>query len=146
MAVKYKPEGHHTITSYLVVKDAAGLIEFIKQAFDGVELSRTELPDGQIMHAEVRIGDSPLMIGGSNEKFPPFPGMLHLYIEDSDAFYRRALQAGAISLREPEDQFYGDRISGVADPFGNQWWLATHIEDVSPEEMQRRMEAMGQQS
>jgi uncharacterized glyoxalase superfamily protein PhnB len=99
-------------------------------------------PDGSIMHAEVRIGDSVVMLADAAPKDSTFPAMIHLYIEDTDAAYRRALDAGAISLREPADQFYGDRSGGVKDRFGNHWWLATHIEDVSPEELQRRAEAL----
>jgi PhnB protein len=122
----------------LVVQDVAALIAFLQQAFDAREMVRMRSPDGSIMHAEVRIGDSVVMMGGAGENNPPMPAMLHLYLEDADDAYRRALEAGATSLREPEDQFYGDRTAGVQDDFGNQWWLATHIEDVTAEEMQRR--------
>jgi len=144
MAVKPIPDGYHTVTPYLVLRDAAGLIEFLQQAFDAEEIERMQAPDGGITHAEVRIGDSVIMMGDANESVPPMPAMIHLYLEDSDAAYQRALEAGATSLREPEDQFYGDRTGGVQDAFGNQWWLATHIEDVSPEEMRRRAEAQAQ--
>lgn len=145
MTVKPVPDGYHTVTPYLVVRDPAGLIEFLQGVFDASEIERTELPDGRIMHAEVRIGDSVVMMGGANEEYPPMPAMLHLYLEDTDAAYRRALEAGATSLREPEDQFYGDRTAGFRDEYGNQWWLATRIEDLSSEEIQRRAEAQARQ-
>lgn len=138
MPVKPIPEGYHTVTPYLVVQGAAQLIDFLKQAFDAEEILRMTQPDGTIMHAEVKIGNSRVMMAEAQGEFTPMPAMLHLYVEDMDAVYRRALQAGATSLREPEDQFYGDRIGGVRDSFGNQWWIATHIEDVSAEEMARR--------
>jgi uncharacterized glyoxalase superfamily protein PhnB len=138
MTVKPIPAGYHTVTPYLVVKEAAQLIDFLKQVFAAEEIARMAQPDGTIMHAEVKIGDSRVMIGGASGDIKPFPAMLHLYLEDMDTVYQRALKAGATSIREPENQFYGDRIGGVQDPFGNQWWLATHIEDVSDEEMARR--------
>ena len=146
MTVKPVPDGYHTVTPYLVVQDVASLIDFLEQAFNAGEMVRMRSPGGSIMHAEVRIGNSMVMMGEAGENNPPMPAMLHLYLEDADAAYRRALEAGATSLREPEDQFYGDRTAGVKDDFGNQWWLATHIEDVTPEEMQRRAEARGQQA
>jgi uncharacterized glyoxalase superfamily protein PhnB len=140
------PEGYHTITPYLVVRNAGGLIDFLKQVFDAEETERMQRPDGSLMHAEVRIGDSVVMMSEATGENAPLPAMLHVYLEDTDAAYRRALAAGATSLREPADQFYGDRTAGVQDAFGNQWWMATHIEDVSPEEMQRRAKAQaGQQ-
>ena len=145
MAVKPIPAGYHTVTPYLVVPGAAQLIDFMKQALGAEELSRMDRPDGTVMHAEVKIGDSRVMLGEAGGEVDPMPAMLHLYVEDADAVYQRALQAGATSLREPEDQFYGDRLGGVKDAFGNQWWLATHIEDVSPEEMARRAAAQAKQ-
>ena len=137
MSVKFKPDGLHTVTPYLVVRDVAGLVQFMEQAFGAEETDRTQLPDGRIMHAQVTIGDSVIMMGEASENNPAMPAMLHLYVKDADAVYRQVLAAGATSLREPQDEFYGDRGAGVADAFGNQWWLATHIEDVSPEEMQQ---------
>jgi PhnB protein len=145
MTVKPIPDGYHTVTPYLVVRDPASLIEFLRQVFNATEIERTELPDGRIMHAEVRIGDSVVMMGGANEDYPPMPAMLHLYLDDTDAVYQRSLEAGATSLREPEDQFYGDRTAGFQDEFGNQWWLATRIEDLSSEEIQRRAEVQARQ-
>jgi uncharacterized glyoxalase superfamily protein PhnB len=124
------PEGHHTVTPYLVISGVAKLIEFVKQAFGATEVFVSRRPDGTIMHAEVKIGDSIVMMGEGGEGAKHFPGMLHLYMEDVDAVYRRAIQAGAKSVREPADQPYGDRTGGVEDAFGNQWWIATHIADV----------------
>jgi uncharacterized glyoxalase superfamily protein PhnB len=126
--VKAVPEGYHTVCPYIVVAGVAQLIDFAKQAFDAKEVHVSKRPDGTIMHAEVKIGDSIVMMGESPEK--KFPAMLHLYVEDVDAVYQRALAAGAKSMREPADQPYGDRSGGVEDAFGNQWWLATHIADV----------------
>ncbi len=135
------PEGYHTVTPYLVVPGLAQVIEFLKQAFGAAEIGRFAQPDGRIMHAEVRIGDSVVMMGEPHGDIEARPAVLHLYVEDVDASYRRALDAGAHSLREPADQFYGDRSAGVQDPAGNQYWLATHVEDVSVEEMKRRSDA-----
>jgi PhnB protein len=145
MAVKPIPEGHHTVTPYLVVPKAVQLIDFMKQAFAAEEIQRFTLPDGSIMHAEVRIGDSRVMLGEAGGEYAPMPAMLHLYVEDVDAVYQQALQAGAASLREPADQPDGDRRGGVKDQSGNQWWIATHIEDVSPEELAKREEAQRKQ-
>jgi PhnB protein len=143
--VKFIPDGYHTVTPYLIVSRVSSLIDFLKQVFDAEERERIQMPDGRIMHAEVRIGDSVVMMGEAADSQAAMPAMLHIYLEDADAAYRRALAAGATSLREPEDQFYGDRTAGVQDAFGNQWWLATHIEDVSAEEMQRRAKAQAPQ-
>jgi uncharacterized glyoxalase superfamily protein PhnB len=123
------------------VSDATKLIDFLKQAFDAELLFKMDGPGGRIMHAEMTIGDSRIMLG------QPAPGqetqaMIHLYVPDTDATYKRALAAGGTSVREPADQFYGDRSGGVRDMFGNQWHIATHVEDVTPEEMDRRMAAM----
>jgi PhnB protein len=128
------------------VQGVAKLIEFLKQAFDAQEIHRPMLrPDGTIMHAEVRIGDSVVMMGEPMGERMPMPGSLYLYVHDTDAVYHRALQAGATSLMEPADQFYGDRTAGVQDLVGNHWWIAIHKEDVSPEELARRGEAFMQE-
>lgn len=134
------PEGYHTVTPYLLVEDAAGLIPFLELAFGATLLGRHDSPDGRLMHASLQIGDSKVMMGQAAEQWPAMPAMLHLYVEDVDAVYRQAVEAGARSIREPEDQFYGDRSGGVIDPAGNQWWITTHIEDVSDEEIARRHE------
>lgn len=141
MAVKPIPEGFHTVTPYLIVDDADGVISFLREAFGAEEQYRMNGPDGGVWHAQVKLGDSQVMLGSASEQFPAHPAVLHLYVEDVDTTYRRALAAGATSIMEPEDQFYGDRQSGVKDLAGNQWWIATHIEDVPPEELARRAEA-----
>ena len=140
MAVEPIPKGYHTVTPYLAVDGADKLLEFVKQAFGAEEISKMPTPDGKIGHAEVRIGDSIVMLADASttDQGAAMPGMIHLYVEDADKTYQRALEAGAKSLREPTDQFYGDRTSGVKDPVGNHWWIATHIEDVPPEEMAKR--------
>jgi uncharacterized glyoxalase superfamily protein PhnB len=141
MAIHHIPTGHSTVSPYLIVQSPAEVIELMTKVFDAQELSRHLTPDGRVMHAEVRIGDTVIMLGGSNEEWQPMPCMVHVYVPDVDAAYRRALQAGATSLQEPTDQFYGDRSAGVRDASGNRWWIATHTEDVSPEEMQRRAQS-----
>lgn len=141
MAVKPIPDGYRTVTPYLTVQGAAKLIDFLKQTFEAVETELLPRPDGMIGHAEVRIGDSMIMLSDATPEFVPMPARIHVYVKDVDVVYRRALQAGGISLREPEDQFYGDRSAGVRDACGNQWWIATHKEDVPPEELKKRAEA-----
>lgn len=142
MAVQPIPEGYSRVTPYLVVPGVGRLIDFMKKAFDAEEVFRMPGPGGKIVHAEVRIGDSRVMMGEPPGEFEPIPACLHLYVENTDAVYRRALAAGATSVREPADQFYGDRNAGVKDPSGNSWWITTHVEDVPPEEMARRHAAM----
>ncbi len=145
MAVKPIPEGLHTVTPYLVVSGVAKLIDFLEQAFDAKEMYRSTRPDGTIMHAQVKIGDSQVMMAEPKGEFPAMPASLYVYVPDTDAVYKRALAAGAVSIMEPADMFYGDRNGGVKDLAGNQWWIATHIEDVPPDELERRaQEAMKQ--
>ncbi len=141
MGVQPKPEGYHNVNAYLVVPGAADLIEFLQHPFDGEVKERMENPDGRVAHAEVRIGDSIVMMGEPTEKTETQPAHLYVYVNDTDETYDRALKGGAVSLMEPKDQFYGDRTAGVKDAFGNVWWLATHVEDVPPEEMRKRAEA-----
>ncbi len=138
MAAKPIPDGYHAVTPYLLAADAARLIEFLKAAFDARETHRMAGPDGRVMHAEVRIGDSTIMTGQAGGPRPVVNCMLYHYVTDADSVYRRAIQAGGVSIQEPADQFYGDRVAAVRDPEGNQWWIATHKEDLSEEEMQRR--------
>jgi len=144
-SVKPIPDGYHSVTPYLVVPGVAKLIEFLKEVFQAKEIERFAAPDGTIMHAEVRIGDSVVMMGEPPRNGQPWqkpmPATVHVYVNDVDAAYQRAIQLGAISLREPADQFYGDRSGGVQDASGNQWWISTHIEDVSPEELRKRAQA-----
>lgn len=137
--VKPVPDGYRTVTPYLAVRDAAGLVEFLREAF-GAE-SRGDMltmPDGTIGHAELEIGDSVVMVGEAPED--PARAMLHLYVEDCEAVYEQALRAGAESVSEPTDHFYGDRSGGVRDAWGNQWYVSTRIEDVPPDDMRRRAE------
>jgi len=142
MSVKPIPEGYHTVTSFLTVRGAVELIEFLKMAFNAREKERIMMPNGALAHAEVIIGDSTIMLGEPmGGDCVPMPGAFYLYLEDMDAVYKRALEAGATSTMEPADQFWGDRLAAVKDRFGNIWNLATHVEDVSAEEMQRRMAA-----
>jgi len=144
MAVKPIPDGFHSVTPFLTVPGVAKLLDFLKQAFEAQELHRMPRPDGTIMHAEVRIGDSLVMMGEPMGSSQPMFGSLYLYVHDVDAVYQRALQAGATSTSEPADQFYGDRSAGIKDPVGNQWWIATHKEDVPLEEIARRAKAFMQ--
>lgn len=145
-AVKPVPEGYHAVTPYLAVHGAAKLLEFLKRAFDATEIERMNGPDGAIQHAEVRIADSVVMMGEARAPRKPMPAMLYLYVKDADAMYKRALEAGATSVMEVTNQFYGDRSGAVQDPAGNEWWIATHVEDVSREEMARRArEALAKQ-
>jgi PhnB protein len=153
MAVKPIPE-RNSVTPYLTIKDAAKAIEFYKRVFGATETIRLAEPSGRIGHAEITIGGSPIMISdeypemgflGPQPGGPRPPVMIHVYVNDVDTVYKRSLEAGAISLREPEDQFYGDRDAQIKDPFGHAWDLSTHKEDVSPEEMKRRFEAMMKQ-
>ena len=145
MAVKPIPEGYHTVTPHIRVQGTAKLIDFLKQAFDAKEIHRLAGPHGTVMHAECRIGDSMVMLGEPMGEWKPMPASIALYVPDADVVYTRALQAGATSLKEPSNQFYGDRSSGVKDPFGNHWWIHTHIEDVPPEELSKRAEAFMKQ-
>jgi PhnB protein len=132
------PKGYHSVTPFLAIKDVAQLIDFAKRAFGATELSRFEKPDGSIMHAEIKIGDSIIMVGDVSPGQPPSRATLYLYVEDADAVYQQALKAGATSVQKPTDQFYGDHTGGVTDPGGNQWWIATHVEDVPMDELKKR--------
>ena len=121
------PEGYHSVMPYLVVAGVGNLIEFLTRVFGATEKMRMPRPDGSIGHAEVQLGDSVIMMGEPQGDSGSMPGMIHLYLADVDAVYRRALAAGATSLREPADQPYGDRMAGVKDGFGNQWRIAAPI-------------------
>jgi PhnB protein len=146
MAVKPIPEGYHTVTPYLVARGAAQTVEFMKKAFGAEHVFEPMIrPDGMIMHAELKIGDSRVMIADATEQHPAMQCMLHLYVPDVDAVYQRAVAAGGTSVTEPADQFYGDRSGGVKDPSGNYWYIATHKEDVAPAELKNRAEALFKQ-
>jgi PhnB protein len=136
--VKAIPEGFHTVTPFLVPQDAPKFISFLEKAFGGDLTYIMKHGSGQVMHATVKVGDSLLMITDATDALKPKPTMLYLYVEDVDAAYKKAVKAGAISKREPLDEFYGDRSGCVEDPWGNTWWIATHVENVDEEEMTRR--------
>ncbi len=138
MAAKPVPDGFHTVTPYLVTTGVPRLIDFLRDAFGAVELHRSLDPTGRVMHAVVRIGDSMVMMGEEKEGFPAVAASLYVYVPDTDALWRSAVAAGGVSIMEPADQFYGDRNAGVLDPSGNKWWIGTHIEDMSTEELERR--------
>ena len=147
------PEGYHSVTPYLIVKGAARALEFYTKAFNAQELYRLEGPGGSIGHAEFQIGNSRVMIADefpdmnarSPEALGGSPVGLCIYTEDVDALFKQALAAGAKQERPVVDQFYGDRSGTVVDPFGHKWTIATHKEDLSPEEMNRRMAEMMKQ-
>lgn len=149
MAVKPIPDGYHSVTPYLIVGDGVRAIEFYKQAFGATELFRMDAPGNKIGHAEIKIGDSPVMLsdespawgGKSPETLGGTPVHLMIYVEDVDTVFNRALAAGGKETKALQDQFYGDRSGTLTDPFGHSWTVATHKEDVAPEEMQRRAAA-----
>ena len=140
-SVQAIPDGSHTVTPYLVVEGIPKLLDFLKQAFGAQERFRMARPDGGVMHADVKIGDSIVMMGEAMGEWKPKPCSLYLYVEDVDAVYQRAIDAGGTKVREPSNQFYGDRTGGVIDPCGNYWGIATHVEDVSHEEKTKRFAA-----
>jgi PhnB protein len=143
------PEGYHTVTPYLYVRGATAAIDFYRNVFGAAEIVRMAGPDGRIMHAEMKIGDSVVMLGDENlqvgmlspQTVGGFSTGLHVYVENSDAVVKKMVDSGAKVLRPIKNQFYGDRSASVLDPFGHMWSVATHIEDVSPEEMKKRMTA-----
>jgi len=145
MAVKPIPEGYHTVTPYLIARGAQKTMDFLKNAFGAEVLFEMKRPDGMIGHAELKIGDSRVMIADAHEKAQPNQLCLYLYVPNADATYQRAVTAGATSTMEMTDQFYGDRSGSVKDPAGNTWFIATHKEDVSPQELKKRAEAMYKQ-
>jgi PhnB protein len=141
MAAKPIPEGYHTVTPYLTVHDAAKVVDFLKQAF-GAEPTHEPIkrPDGKIMHVEVKIGDSRVMLAEESEMAKATSSSLYLYFANVDNMYRQAVKAGGKTIMEPTDMFYGDRCGGVKDPSGNSWMIATHKEDVAPQELAKRAE------
>jgi PhnB protein len=147
--VRAIPEGHHTVTPYLIVGDAAGALAFYKKAFGAEELMRVAAPRGKIGHAELRIGDSVIMLADEYpdmnargpHAFGGSPVSIHLYVEDVDAVAGQAIAAGATVVRPVQDQFYGDRSGSFTDPFGHSWHVATHKEDLTPEELDKRVKA-----
>ena len=144
------PAGHNTASPYLAIKNGVKALEFYRKAFGATEIYKLILPDDRLGHAEIRLGDSVIML---SDEFPEFgrkapetlggsPVSIHLYVEDVDAFFKRALAAGAKKRKPVKDQFYDDRSGQLEDPFGHLWWVATHKEDVAPEEMQKCVQAM----
>jgi uncharacterized glyoxalase superfamily protein PhnB len=146
MAAKPVPEGYHTITPYLTVHDARKVVDFLQHAF-GAETTYQPVkrPDGKIMHVELKIGDSRVMLGEESETAKASSSSLYLYFANVDEMYRKAVAAGGASFMEPMDLFYGDRCAGVKDPSGNSWMIATHKEDLSPDEMKRRADSFYKQ-
>lgn len=148
--VKPIPEGYHSVTPYLTISGAAQAIEFYKKAFGATELMRMPAPGGKIGHAELKIGDSVIMLADespecgnrSPQSLGGTPVSILIYVEDVDAVFKRAVAAGAKVVREVADQFYGDRSGGITDPFGHGWYIHTHIEDVTPQEIEKRLSAM----
>jgi uncharacterized glyoxalase superfamily protein PhnB len=138
MGAKPIRDGFHTVTPYLFADRSALLIKFLSDAFAASVTNRKDRPDGAVMHAEMRIGDSMVMVGEASPDIGPMPTSIYLYVPDCDAVYQQALAAGGISVLEVMNFPSGERYGGVKDPFGNVWWVATHVEDVSPEEEERR--------
>lgn len=147
--VESRPQGYHTVTPYMAVRDCVAAIDFYRRAFGAEKTMQLDMPDGKVAHAEIRIGDSTLMMSEENEAWGNrspqtlggSPMFLMIYVPDVDAAFKKAVAAGATEVRAVQDQFYGDRSGTLKDPFGFQWTLSTHIEDVSQEEAQLRMEA-----
>jgi PhnB protein len=148
--IKPIPDGYHTATPYLIITNAAQAIEFYKEAFGATELMRLATPDGKLMHAEIRIGDSPIMLCDecpdwnalSSQTIGGTTISIMLYVDDVDAVVNRAVAAGASVLMPVEDQFWGDRMGTLVDPYGHKWSIATHTEYVSPEEIDKRAKAL----
>jgi len=138
MPVKPIPDGYPAVIPYLMVRDAARFIEFLSTVFAARVTEQLKRPDGKIGHTEVRVGDSMIMLSEEADGHPATPVMLHFYVEDVDAVFDRAVRAGGTVVAKPEKQFYGDRSGGVKEPRGNTIWIATHVEDVAPDELKRR--------
>lgn len=139
MTVKPIPDGYHAVTPYITARGTAEVVDFLIKAFGAKQVHEpTKWANGKIMHVELTIGDSPVMIAEETETIPATPVTLYLYVPDVDAVYRQAVKAGGKSIMEPMDMFYGDRCAGVKDASGNSWMIATHIEDIAPKELQKR--------
>jgi len=138
MSLQPIPEGYHSVTPWIIVRGTAQLLDYLKKAFNAVELARIHNEDGSIGHAEVRIGDSVVMLFDAKEAWGPTPSFFRLYVEDGDAVYQRALEAGGTPVTEMTDLFFGDRVGRVRDPAGNIWWIQTRKEALDHAEMARR--------
>jgi len=153
MSVKTIPDGYHSVTPYLSIKGADAAIEFYRKAFDAIELFRLTMPGGIIGHAEIQIGSSRIMVAdpcddvsfGDPKTLGGSTVGLYVYVNDVDAMYSQAVAAGAKIVNPVEDQFYGDRTGTIEDPYGHRWFLATHKEDLTPEELNKRAEALFKQ-
>jgi uncharacterized glyoxalase superfamily protein PhnB len=143
MAVNYIPQDYHTVTPYLVCEQAEATLDFITKAFGAKVGQRFNGPDGKLMHCEVTVGDSKLMVGQASGQMQALKCMLYLYFPNADEVYKKGVAAGGEAVQEVKDQFYGDRAGCLKDASGNTWWVATHIEEVSDEEIRKRMAAMG---
>lgn len=148
-SVKPIPDGYHSLTPYLIIKGAAEAMEYYKKAFGAVELFRMGAPEGKIGHAEMKIGDSPFMLADEHpelgfvgpQTLGGAPVSLLIYVEDVDTIYQQAIAAGGKEMKALQNQFYGDRSGTLTDPYGHVWTVATHVEDVSPDEMEKRAQA-----
>ena len=136
------PDGYTAVTPYLIVENAAGMLDFLAAAFGAVERLRVPMPGGGIGHAEVEIDGAVLMVSDAIPEYPSTSTLIHLYVTNADAVYASAIQAGATSDEAPSDQFYGDRMARITDPSGNRWTIATHIKDIDPEEIMQHIAAM----
>jgi PhnB protein len=135
---KPAPDGYGTVTPWIISRDTAQLLEFVAEAFDATELARVHNDDGTIGHAEVRIGDSVVMMFDGRPEWPDTPAFLRLYVEDGDRVFRQALAAGATAVTQMTDLFWGDRVGRVRDPFGNVWWIQERVAELTPEEIAQR--------
>lgn len=135
------PNQYHTVTPYLTVTDGNPFIAFVETVFNGRVTERINRSDSKIAHADMRIGDATIMLTDASDDWPALPVALYVYVHDTDITYAKALASGAQSIMSPANQFHGDRMAGVRDPFGNTWWLVTHIETVKSEDLQRRFDA-----
>jgi PhnB protein len=142
MTVKAIPAGLQTVVPYLVVPDAAAQIDFLQRAFDAEVCFQHKTPDGRMLHVQLHLGDSALMMSDARPECAPTQAMFHMYVEDVDAAYAKAVAAGGVAVSPPEDMFYGDRTAGLDDPAGNRWHLSTHKEDVPEDELMRRAAAL----
>ncbi len=133
------PQGYGTVTPYLIVDGVSKLIDFLKETFHAEERARINDKEDHVGHAEIKIGNSIVMMADSTAQYRPIPSQLYVYVDNVDDTYERAIKAGGTSEQEPTTQFYGDRTAAVKDPTGNVWWIAAHVEDISPQEMDKRM-------
>ena len=137
------PQGYGSVTPYLIVDGVPRLIDFLRETFDAEEIARIHDRKDHIGHAEIKIGNSIVMMADSTAQYNPIPSQLYVYVDNVDDTHQRAVKAGGTSEQEPTTQFYGDRTAAVKDPTGNIWWIATHVEEISAQEMEKRMKGKG---